>query len=74
MNKNLTAINIYVEFSKAFDCLNQDVLLSKLRFYGLSDDALSLLKNIFPVEINMCNLATSNLNVMNSNMEFHRDL
>ena len=45
MNKNITPINIYVDLSKAFDCLNHDILLSKLRFYGLSDDALSLLKN-----------------------------
>ena len=45
MNKNLTAINIYVHISKAFDCLNHDILLSKLRYYGLNDDALSLLKN-----------------------------
>ena len=45
MNKNLIPLNIYVDLSKAFDCLNHDILLSKLRFYGLSDDALSLLKN-----------------------------
>ena len=45
MNKNLTPLNIYVDLSKAFDCLNHDILLSKLRFYGLSDDALSILKN-----------------------------
>ena len=45
MNKNITPINIYVDLSKAFDCLNHDILLSKLRFYGLRDDALSLLKN-----------------------------
>ena len=74
MNKNLTPINIYVDLSKAFNCLNHDILLSKLRFYGLSDDALSLPKNIFPVEITIYNLATSNLNVMLSHVEFHRDL
>ena len=45
MNKNLTPINIYVDLFKAFDCLNHDILLSKLRFYELSDNALSLLKN-----------------------------
>ena len=55
MNKNLTSINIYVDLSTGFDCLNHDILLSILRFYGLSDDALSLLKITLPVEINMCN-------------------
>ena len=45
MNKNLIPINIYVDLSKAFDCFNHDILLSKLRFYSLSDNALSLLKN-----------------------------
>ena len=45
MNKNLTAINIYVDISKSFDCLNHDILFSKLRYYGLNNDALSLLKN-----------------------------
>ena len=30
---------------KTFDCLNHDILLSKLRFYGRCDDALSLVKN-----------------------------
>ena len=48
MNKNLTAIYIYiyVNISKAFDCLNHDILLSKLRYYGLNDDAFSLLKKL----------------------------
>ena len=36
MNKNLSPINIYIDLSKASECLDHDILLSKLKFYGLS--------------------------------------
>ena len=44
MNKNLSSVNIYIGLSKASDSLDHDILLSKLKFYGLSNDALNLLK------------------------------
>ena len=44
MNRNLTPVNVYIDLSKAFDCLDHNILLSKLKFYGLSDDAIKLLK------------------------------
>ena len=45
MNDNLRPVNIYFDFSKAFDSLNHIILLSKLKFYGIQQDALYLLKS-----------------------------
>ena len=41
MNRNLTSVNVYIELSKAFDCLDHNILLSKLKFHG---NAIRLLK------------------------------
>ena len=53
---NLTPVNVYIDFSKAFACLDHNLLLSKLKCYGLNDNVIRLLKNSYPIEINMCNL------------------
>ena len=45
MNDNLWPVNIYLDFSKAFDSLNHIILLSKLKFYGIQQNALCLLKS-----------------------------
>lgn len=34
-----------MDLCKTFDCLTNDVLLLKLKCYGLSDDALELVKD-----------------------------
>ena len=44
MNQNSCPINIYLDLSKAFDSLKYDILLSKLHYYGLNNNALRLLK------------------------------
>ena len=44
MNKNLTPINVYIDLLKAFDCLDHNILRSKLKFCGLNDNANRLLK------------------------------
>ena len=33
--------HIAIDLRKAFDCLSHDLILEKLKFYGLSDHALS---------------------------------
>ena len=36
---------MYIDLSKAFDTLTFDVLLFKLKYYGVSDTALDLMRN-----------------------------
>ena len=45
MNKSRCPINIYVDLSKAFDSLDHNIFLSKLKFYGLDDKAINLLRS-----------------------------
>ena len=48
MDQQKTPGHIYIDLSKAFDTLNFDILLSKLRYYGLSEIPLKLITNYLP--------------------------
>ena len=39
---------LFIDFAKAFDVINHDLLLRKLTLYGLSANTLSLIKKIAP--------------------------
>ena len=47
MDQQKTPGHIYIDLSKAFDTLNFDNLLSKLRYYGLSEIPLKLITNYY---------------------------
>ena len=74
MNHNFSPINIYIDLCKAFDCLDHAILLSKLKYYGLNDNAIKLLKIIYLIETNMCNWEILNHNITTFPVEFPRDL
>lgn len=43
MDTNNIPINVYIDLSKAFDTLNHNILIHKLRHYGLTESATKLL-------------------------------
>ena len=47
MDNGKIPFNIYLDLSKAFDTLDHNVLIEKLKFYGLTQSALTLPKSYF---------------------------
>ena len=45
MNENNNVFSLFLDFKKAFDCVDRDILLSKLEFYGIRGLALSLIRS-----------------------------
>ena len=45
MDHNETPINIYLDFSKAFDALYHEILFTKLQYYGIHGTSLELVKS-----------------------------
>lgn len=47
LHQNLVPLTIFLDLSKAFDTLNYEIILWKLRKYGLHENSLTLIQNYF---------------------------
>jgi hypothetical protein len=45
LNNKLMVGGIFCDLQKAFDCVNHDILLSKMKFYGITDIANKLIES-----------------------------
>jgi hypothetical protein len=45
LNNRRMVGGIFCDLQKAFDCVNHDILLTKLEFYGIRETALKLIKS-----------------------------
>ena len=53
---------IFCVLQKAFDCVNHDILLQKLKYYGITDIALKLLKSYLSNRYQRTVIKANNLN------------
>ena len=45
LDKRKVIAAVAIDLSKAFDCLPHDLILEKLKFYGMNDNSVSLLQS-----------------------------
>ncbi len=56
-NKRFITLLLFIDFRKAFDLVNSEFLIKKLKFYGFDESALELLRNYFDNRIQIVKFA-----------------
>ena len=64
-----TPTNVYIDLSKAFDTLTFDILLFKLKYYGVTDTAIDLMRSYLTNRKQY----VVNLTILKFILEYHRD-
>ena len=68
----VTPINIYLDLSKAFDTLNHDILLQKLKHYGIHGISLDLFRSYLSIRQQYVDYNGTTLICKTSQLEFHK--
>ena len=55
MDKGKTPLAIFLDFSKAFDTLDHEILLYKLKYYGMKDKTLFYFVITSQTDVNILN-------------------
>ena len=59
MDKGLVTGSVFIDLAKAFDTVDHDILISKLKYYGDCDESLAWFKNYFSGRKQLCALMKS---------------
>ena len=67
LDKSNTPIAIFIDISKAFDCLNYDILIEQLQYNGIQDIALKWFKSYLMCRKQFVVLDNNKSNILNIN-------
>ena len=74
MNQIFSPVNIHADLSKAFNCLDHAILLNKLKYNGLNDNAIKSVKKYFSVRDQYVQLVNFKSQIYNILCGIPRDL